>query len=185
MASAISEVFPISPASAAASSDPSIALLTGFIQTQRLLFSTAWLAPPTCNWIHPKAQACPRYHHPRTASNSTCYSPAAPVTNPTDRIHNMLSRPLDWERTLHLIDYHRVVPQAYGALSPFSHLIPARALDALRSLYRDSARKALCFAAELVRIVGHLESAGIRSSALQRASSRADSLRRNHATSIQ
>ena len=81
---------------------------------------------------------------------------------PRDRIRSILSRPLDWERTLHLIDHHRVVAQAYGALSPFSLLIPARTFDALRSRYQDSARKALWFAAELVRIVGHLESAGIK-----------------------
>jgi hypothetical protein len=81
---------------------------------------------------------------------------------PTDRILSILSRPLDWERTLHLIAHHRVVSQAYGALSPFSPLIPARTFDALRSRYRDSARKALWFAAELVRIAGHLESAGIK-----------------------
>jgi hypothetical protein len=82
--------------------------------------------------------------------------------NQEDRIHNTLSRPLDWDRMLHLIDHHRVVPQVYGALSSFSYLIPVQPLDALRSRYQDNARKALCFAAELVRIVGHLESAGIK-----------------------
>jgi hypothetical protein len=78
-----------------------------------------------------------------------------------DRIRKILSRPLDWHRMLALVDYHRVVPQVYGELSALSHLVPAQPLDALRSRYQDNARKALWFTAELVRILGHLESAGI------------------------
>jgi hypothetical protein len=79
-----------------------------------------------------------------------------------DRIRHILSGPLDWERLLALVDHHRVVPQAYGALLAFRHLIPARPLDALRSRYRDNARKALWFKAELHRILNHLESSGIK-----------------------
>jgi hypothetical protein len=82
--------------------------------------------------------------------------------NDADRIRNILSRPLDWNRTLHLIDHHRVVPQVYDALSAFSHLIPTQPLNALRLRYQGNARKALWFAAELVRVVSHLESAGIK-----------------------
>jgi hypothetical protein len=81
---------------------------------------------------------------------------------PADRIRQILSRPLHWERILHLVDHHRVVPQVYGALSVLSHLVPAQQLDALRSRYRDNARKTLWFTAELVRIISHLESAGIK-----------------------
>ena len=55
-----------------------------------------------------------------------------------------------------------MVPQIYGELSAYPHLVPAKLLDALRSRYRDNARKALWFTAELVRIVSHLESAGIK-----------------------
>jgi hypothetical protein len=79
-----------------------------------------------------------------------------------DRIPQILSGPLDWERLLALVDHHRVVPQTYAALSPFAHLIPAQPLDALRSRYRDNARKALWFTAELVRTLDHLESTGIK-----------------------
>jgi hypothetical protein len=55
-----------------------------------------------------------------------------------------------------------VVPQTYGELSSYPHLVPTELLDALRSRYRDNARKTLWFRAELVRIVSHLESAGIK-----------------------
>jgi hypothetical protein len=79
-----------------------------------------------------------------------------------DRIRHFLSGTLDWERLLALVDHHRVVPQAYGALSAFAHLIPVQPLDALRSRYRDNARKTLWFTGELIRILAHLESAGIK-----------------------
>jgi len=76
-------------------------------------------------------------------------------------LRRILSRPLDWQRMLGLVDYHRVVPQVYGELSTLSHLVPRHALDALRSRYQDNARKTLWFTGELVRILNHLESAGI------------------------
>lgn len=79
-----------------------------------------------------------------------------------DHIRRILSRPLDWERMLRLVDHHRVVPQVYGALSALSNLVPAPPLDALRWRYQDNARKTLWFTTELVRIVSHLEAARIR-----------------------
>ena len=79
-----------------------------------------------------------------------------------ERIRKILSRPLDWERILRLVDHHRVVPQVYGELSALSRLVPVQHLNALRLCYEDNARKTLWFTAELVRIVGHLESMGIK-----------------------
>jgi hypothetical protein len=79
-----------------------------------------------------------------------------------ERIRNILSRPLDWERMLRLVDHHRVVPQVYSGLSALSHLVPVQYLNALRLRYEDNARKTLRFTGELVRIVGHLESVGIK-----------------------
>jgi hypothetical protein len=79
-----------------------------------------------------------------------------------ERIHNILLRPLDWERMLRLVDHHRVVPQVYSELSALSDLIPVEHLNALRLRYEDNARKTLWFTGELVRIVGHLESMGIK-----------------------
>jgi hypothetical protein len=83
--------------------------------------------------------------------------------NHAGRIRNILTRSLDWDRTLQLIDHHRVVPQVYGAVQGFSQLIPAQPLNTLRLRYQDNARKALWFTAELVRITSHLESAGVES----------------------
>ncbi len=82
--------------------------------------------------------------------------------NKPDHIRALLGCPVDWDRLLHLVDHHRVLPQVYGALSAFSRLIPVPALDVLRSRYEENARKALWFAAELLRIVDRLESAGIK-----------------------
>jgi hypothetical protein len=78
-----------------------------------------------------------------------------------NRIPQILARPIDWDRMLGLVDYHRVVPQVYRELSAFSHLVPAEQLDALRLRYQDNARKTLWFTAELVGMLNHLESAGI------------------------
>jgi hypothetical protein len=98
-------------------------------------------------------------------ANSSCHDWSD--DNPSDercadRIRQLLSRPLDWERMLALVDHHRVVPQAYGELSALSHLVPARYFGALRLRYQDNARKTLWFTGELVRILSHLESAGIK-----------------------
>jgi len=79
-----------------------------------------------------------------------------------ERIRKILSRPLDWERILRLVDHHRVVPQVYGELSALSRLVPVQHLNALRLRYQDNARKTLWFTAELVRLVGHLEAVGIK-----------------------
>jgi len=83
-------------------------------------------------------------------------------TSRAERVRALLSHRLNWERLLALVDHHRVVPQIYGELSAYPRLVPVELLDALRSRYRDNARKTLWFTAELVRIVSHLESAGIQ-----------------------
>jgi hypothetical protein len=79
-----------------------------------------------------------------------------------ERTRNILSRLLDWERMLRLVDHHRVVPQVYSELSALSRWVPVQHLNALRLRYQDNARKALWFTGELVRVVGHLESVGIK-----------------------
>jgi len=78
-----------------------------------------------------------------------------------DRIRDLLSSPLDWERMLRLVDHHRLVPQVYGTLSEFAHRVPTHQLDALRSRYQENARNALWFTSELQRILSYLECAGI------------------------
>src|SRR5579864_1468878 len=62
-----------------------------------------------------------------------------------ERIRNILSRPLDWERVLRLVDHHRVVPQMYSELSALSRWVPVQHLNALRLRYQDNARKTLWF----------------------------------------
>jgi hypothetical protein len=78
------------------------------------------------------------------------------------RIRNIISRPLNWERMLRLAGHHRVVPQVYSQLSAISHLVPPQPLEALRLRYQDNARKTLWFTGELIRILSHLESLGIK-----------------------
>jgi len=78
-----------------------------------------------------------------------------------ERIGRVLSRSLDWERLLELVDQHRVVPQVYGQLSAMGDLVPERIRCALQRRYQDNARKALWFTGELVRVVSHFESRGI------------------------
>jgi Uncharacterised nucleotidyltransferase len=91
----------------------------------------------------------------------TCCADSSDKRHP-DRICRILSRPLNWQRVFDLVDHHRVVPQVYGQLSAFSHLVPTQHLDALRLRYRDNARKTLWYTGELIRILNHLESAEIK-----------------------
>jgi Uncharacterised nucleotidyltransferase len=80
----------------------------------------------------------------------------------TDRIRKIFSRPLSWERLLHLADHHRVIPQLYGALSAFPDLLSANARAALRSRYQENAQRALRFTGELLRTIHCFESPGIK-----------------------
>jgi len=88
---------------------------------------------------------------------ATCCS----VAPSADRIRTIVSRPLSWERLLHLADHHRVIPQVYGALSAFPDLLPASARAALHLRYQENAYKALWFTGELLRTIRCFESAGI------------------------
>jgi hypothetical protein len=74
----------------------------------------------------------------------------------------MFRRPLDWDRLLHLMDHHRVVPQVYGALSEEREFIPHEVFAAIRSRYQQNAQRALWFTSELGRLLSTLESAGIK-----------------------
>ncbi len=82
--------------------------------------------------------------------------------SPIDRIRKMCSRPLSWERLLHLADHHRVIPQVYDALSALSDVLPPNARAALRSRYQENAHKALWFSGELLRTISCFESVGIK-----------------------
>jgi Uncharacterised nucleotidyltransferase len=79
----------------------------------------------------------------------------------TDRVRQLLSSQMNWNRWLSLVDHHRVVPQAYGALAVLRKSVPNEIFHALQSRYQDNARKTLWFTGELIRIVDHLKSKGI------------------------
>lgn len=79
-----------------------------------------------------------------------------------DRIRRMLSPSLDWDRVLRLSEHHRVIPQVYGRLSAYSHLLPEHVLAALRSRYQENAHKGLWFTNQLLRILSYFESARIK-----------------------
>ncbi len=86
----------------------------------------------------------------------------APGPERADRIRQIVSGPLNWEQVLELTEHHCVVSQVYGQLSAVSELVPDQPFHALRSRYEGNARRALWFGSELVRILTHLESAGIQ-----------------------
>lgn len=99
--------------------------------------------------------------HPEFDLLLACCASASGHT-PDHRISQLVSLQLNWDRWLGLVDHHRVVPQAYRALVGLRESLPDETFLALRSRYQDNARKALWFTGELVRIVGHLESRGIK-----------------------
>jgi hypothetical protein len=80
----------------------------------------------------------------------------------TNRIEQFLGRRCNWKRFITLAEHHRVFPQAYRALAPYSEQLPRKDFAVLRSNYEKNARQALWFTGELVRILKHLEGHGIR-----------------------
>jgi Uncharacterised nucleotidyltransferase len=78
-----------------------------------------------------------------------------------DRVEEFLRSWPDWETFIRLAEHHRVIPQVYSSLAPYSEQLPVRDFAALRSKYQENARNALWFAGELVRILKHLECHGI------------------------
>jgi hypothetical protein len=79
-----------------------------------------------------------------------------------DRIERLLGQGYHWKNFISLVEHHRVVPHVYRRLASYSFKLPAGEFAALQSIYKQNARKALWFTSELVRIVQHLESQGIR-----------------------
>jgi len=80
----------------------------------------------------------------------------------TEGIRKALKRPVDWPRFFNMVEHHRLVPQVYPRLAQHSDLVPSDDLAALRSAYEENARKALWFTSELVRILDHLHTCGIK-----------------------
>jgi putative nucleotidyltransferase-like protein len=75
-----------------------------------------------------------------------------------ERIHEILSRPLDWKRVISLAEHHSVIPQVYRSLPVFPDLaLP----DSLRQAQERNARQTLWLTRELLHILGKLNSRGI------------------------
>ena len=79
-----------------------------------------------------------------------------------DRMERVLALSFDWRRFIALAEHHRVIPLVYRRLAPYSDHLPVPDFAALRSIYEENALKTLRFTGELVRILKHLESEGIR-----------------------
>ncbi len=82
-------------------------------------------------------------------------------TERTQRIRRTVSGRFDWDKMLRLAEHHRLVPRVYEQLSALE-VAPPEFLETLRARYQASARQALWFTGELIRIVDHLESLGIQ-----------------------
>ena len=121
--------------------------------------TAAEIRPLRSQAANPPVQAF--LHHPEFDLLVACCADSSRNAH-ADCLRKFLSRALDWDRVLHHVDHHRVVPQVYEALLPISHLVPSQPFDALRSRYQHNARKTLWFTAELLRILSHLKSAGIK-----------------------
>jgi len=77
------------------------------------------------------------------------------------RLEESLSRRWHWRTFISLAEHHRVVPQVYRSLAPYSNQLPILEFATLRAKYQENARNALWFTSELVRTVKHLECQGI------------------------
>jgi Uncharacterised nucleotidyltransferase len=77
------------------------------------------------------------------------------------RIRRIVSDRFDWDKMLRLAEHHRLVPRVYEQLSALD-VAPPQFLETLRTRYQASARQALWFTGELIRIVDHLESHAIQ-----------------------
>jgi len=78
-----------------------------------------------------------------------------------DRLEKCVRQRPDWEIFIGLAEHHRVIPQVYQSLAPYSDRLPVRDFSKIRSRYQANARNALWFTGELLRILKHLEDQGI------------------------
>ena len=77
---------------------------------------------------------------------------AQPASGGMPSVGTILGSALDWERVLHLADYHRLLPALHAAFSGRDD-VPASILSAVRARFERHQRRVLRFTAELARIV--------------------------------
>ena len=80
----------------------------------------------------------------------------------TARLHELLSRPINWEAVLHAAARHRVRPLLYAALAKAeSGAVPSAVLSELREFAAENSRKSLFMIAQLFKLLDLLQSHGI------------------------
>ncbi|HXY04485.1 MAG TPA: nucleotidyltransferase family protein [Terriglobales bacterium] len=87
---------------------------------------------------------------------------ALPQAQREGQLVYLTARKCDFPSFVSLAQQQRVIPQAYQALALHSGLLRAQDLAQLRSAYQKNARTTLWLTAELVRILRHLETHGIK-----------------------
>jgi hypothetical protein len=80
-----------------------------------------------------------------------------PETERGERIRQGLAISLDWDRVIEEAERHGVIPLVYRAVTTAGATIP----EVLRVAYAANGKRALWFAAELLRVTKHLQGCGI------------------------
>ena len=79
-----------------------------------------------------------------------------------ERIRQLIRRDLDWQTLFRITEHHRLIPQVYSGLCPVADLVPAEVLHKLRCCYEANVRQSLRLSRDLIRVLDHFESSGIR-----------------------
>ncbi len=78
-----------------------------------------------------------------------------------EKLRDLLSFPILWERLLDLAEHHGVIPWLFARVAGCSQYVTSQQFAGLRLRYEQSARRALWFTRELGRILDGLHSAGV------------------------
>ena len=104
-----------------------------------------------------RGEAAPSRFAPELELLLACAQPAAGGAPFVDAVPGST---LDWERVLHLADYHRLLPALHAAFSGRDD-VPASILSAVRARFENHQRRVLRFTAELARILHQFDRSGI------------------------
>jgi hypothetical protein len=86
---------------------------------------------------------------------------AASPADQTARLRGMVGRPLDWALFERLAETHGLLPMAAAKLGADPSLLPEPAVEELRAICQENARRGLWFAGELFSVLDTLTAAGI------------------------
>lgn len=80
-----------------------------------------------------------------------------------DKLNTLLSKDLNWDLILHLAMVHAVFPLVYKTISELDNpTVPEHFIQTLQKDYKNSALRAFCMTAEMIRIIKTLEKQGIQ-----------------------